>query len=49
MLVPCDSQLWAYNATHGAQEQLNLLQRLGSLLRGLLILFPHKDCELQYS
>ena len=54
-IVPCGSQLWQYN-THGVQEQLKLLQGLGSLLRHQIsaihnkrALFPCLSCELQYS
>ena len=55
-IVPCGSQLWQYN-THGVQEQLKLLQGLGSLLRHQVsaihnksALFPWKDpCHVNCS
>ena len=48
-IVPCGSQLWQYN-THGVQEQLMLLEGLGSLLRHQISAIHNKDpCHVNCS
>jgi len=43
-IVLCGSQLWAVN-THGVQEQLKLLQGLGSLLWSHFEVTANCDCN----